>query len=109
MKWIFSLLIFSSLQTKARELIVISGEYKKSKNIIEKVLLKNIGIPKNFLTFEKGNSKCTKRNDAVIQFCFHGKDFKVIHEKKDVLEKTLKRVLALNEKSPLKEGLGINK
>ena len=96
MKLIFSSIFLCLLLQPlyARDIILLSGKVSSlDRLIILKVLTRNIGIHRDFIKDDFNNVHCRKRQEPLIQLCFRGRKFKVIHEKKEALSNTLGRII----------------
>lgn len=90
----------------SRNIVVISGDFQQHEKMIEKVIEKKVGIPKKFLLKELNNKHCQKRADSILQICFKGLKFKIVHRNHKVFTNTISRLMNLNRKGPLKRGPG---
>lgn len=91
MKLVFSItLLIVSLKSFAVTPILISYKSNEKKaNQVQKIISKEIGIPKKLIMVRHQPDPCVKDFDRILHICIdHKNELQMIHQNKDVLVKS---------------------
>jgi hypothetical protein len=109
MKLVYKIIFLSALfsTTYARPMIVLSGQASlEQQDLIVSVLQQKLHIPRRLILFDFKNKKCLVNRRALLQMCFAGVRFKISYQKKEVLQKTFKRVIEMSNNTATHHATG---